>query len=627
MRSIGFTFILALAAAIAVWLAGLQWHQGSFDLIFGKPPVPVGQNLYTRFKPEDVRSIHLVANGVKATFALTSGGWQASSPWQDRMDPVAAVAIIRFTLGMRVEDLAHEDKVDPARSGLGENAIRVQLLDEHGASLANYKLGRISPWSAETENSDGPVTTLFVQPRGESRDRHVYLCTGDITPLFKDGMKLLRDHRPFYFNPLTLEKINIHTPQGDLTLVRDQPQSPWRISKPLKLPTDVEAMKTLLEGLYQLRAAKVSDRNEVTLPATGTTTKTSQISISTFGSPHETVLEYFPPESPEDPHVKAIVSDRPNTVFDLPLKPQPDVISLADLPLDVNALRDPTLTHLNVASLRAIRILPSTGREILISRIPPEPWMATAEGKSFPANEENLYRLLKAATTTRAIGFESDAATDFSPWGLDRPILNLKFTAQEGEALELRFGINPKGEYFVNRIGTPTVMKVEPSLISSFPFKAHEWKHARLWSIDPYKLRQLVFSRPDQAPLVLKYQFNEQTWKAQSGNEDLSPRLLHSRANYMLGALEQLKVNRWLSPGDPDALKALLNPALQITAMEKTSEEEEPAGGISLRTLSLAPVSEGPFAGMHYGSLSGELHPFLIDPETYGKITTELFED
>ena len=386
-------------------------------------------------------------------------------------------------------------------------------------------------------------------------------------------------------------------------------------------------MQTLLEGLYQLRANKVSDRNEVTLPTIGAATKTNQISLTSFGSPQETILEFFPPESPENQDVKAIVSDRTNTVFDLPLKPQPDLISLADLPLDVNALRDPTLTHLNAASLRAIKITPSTGQEILISRIPPEPWMATAAGKSYRANEENIYRMLKAATTTRVIGFESDAATDFTPWGLDRPILNLKFIASEGETLELRFGINIKGEYFVNRIGTPTVMKVEASLIESFPFKPHEWKHSRLWSIDPYNLQQIIFSKPNEKPLVLKYRFNEESWNAESGGENLTPKLLHSRANYMLSALEQLKVSRWLPPGDPDAAKALTNPTLQITETEKSVDEEGGESGFILRTLNLAPVTDGPYTGMHYGSLNSDVHPFLIDPETYGKITTELFED
>jgi len=627
MRSIGFTLFLAFVAALAIWLAALQWHQRSFDIIFGRAPVAVGKNLYTDFKPEDVKSIQLSANGSTATFKLTPNGWQATTPWQDRMDPIAAVAIIRFTLGMRVEDLAREDKVNLTQAGLGENGIRVVLQNDQGESFANYKLGRISPWSAETENSDGPVTTLFVQPRGDQRDKHIYLCTGDITPIFKDGMKILRDHRPFYFNPLTLQKINIHTTQGDLTLSRDTPQAAWRISKPLKLPTDIKAMQTLLEGLYEIRANKVSDRNEVTLPTIGAATKTNQISLTSFGSPQETLLEFFPPESPENHDVKAIVSDRPNTVFTLPLKPQPDLVSLADLPLDVNALRDPTLTHLNVASLRAIKITPSTGQEILISRIPPEPWTATAAGKSYPANEENVYRLLKAATTTRVIGFESDAATDFTPWGLDRPILNLKFIAAEGNTLELRFGISPKGEYFVNRVGTPTVMKVESTLIECFPFKPHEWKHSRLWSIDPYNLQQLVFSKPNEKPLVLKYSFNEESWKAESGNVDLTAKLLRPRANYMLGALEQLKVNRWLPAGDPLAIAALANPTLQITETEKSVDEEGGESEFILRTLSLAPVTDGPYTGMHYGSLNSDVHPFLIDPETYGKITTELFED
>ena len=68
------------------------------------------------------------------------------------------------------------------------------------------------------------------------------------------------------------------------------------------------------------------------------------------------MLELLPPESPDVHEVRATVSDRSNTFFDLPLKPEPGMISLADLPLAMNDLRDPTLTHLNVQSLRGISI-------------------------------------------------------------------------------------------------------------------------------------------------------------------------------------------------------------------------------------------------------------------------------
>ncbi len=625
MRSFGFTFLLALVAALVCAAAALQWRQGNFDSIFGEPPTPVGQRIYTAFRPEQVKHIRVSSNGNTATFALKSNGWQASSPWADRMNPRAAAAIIDFTLGMRVEDVAHENKVDHAKVSLADTAINIRLEDENHSPLAKYQLGRVSPWKAEFEGIEQPVTTLFVKPRDKNHRDHVYLCTGDITPLFKDGLKFLRDHHPFYFNPINLQKIRMRSQQGDLTLGRATPTSPWRIVQPLDLPTDSAAIKTLLKGIFELQAAKVSDRADVTLPAADSATKTNQIALTAFGSEIETILDIYPPETPESRDVKAIVSDRPDTVFDLPAKPEPGLVSLADLPVTVNDLRDPTLTHLNIQSLRAIAIQPSTGREIIISREPPRPWTAATDGRSFEANEENLYSLLKAVTTTRAIGFESDAATDFTPWGLDRPFLSLRFLAANNQGLELRFGIDSKGSYFVNRLGSPTVMRVPSSLIQAIAVRPYEWRHSRLWSVDRINLMAIELKHAAEPPLTLKYNFIDEAWQAERAGENLTPSLDPARANFMLTNLEGLKVSRWLATDDEGALSALATPTLTFTVVEKTFDAEGSFTGLSNRRVSFAPAAPGANPGFYYGRLSSEPHPFLLGASAYQKIAVDLF--
>ena len=624
MRSLGSTFVLALAAALCCALAGWQWHQGNFDSIFGAPPTPVGQRIYDSFTPNQVKFIRIAGNSTNATFALQENGWQAATPWTDRMDPRAAVAIIHFTLGMRVEDLAQEDEINLLKSGLNENAISIRLEDANHAPLAKFKLGRVTPWKAEVEDIEQPVPTVFVQPRDRNHKRYIYACTGDITPLFKDGLKFLRDHRPFYFNPTTLQKIRIRSQQGDLSLGRENPQSPWRIVKPLDLPTDATAMKKLLEGVFELRAVKVSDRASVTLPANENAAKTSQIALLPFGADTETLLEIFPPEAPEAHEVKATVSDRPNTVFDLPLKPEPGFISMADLPLSVNDLRDPTLTHLNIQSLRAITIHPATGTEILISRTPPDPWMTTLDDLSSEANEENLYALLKAITVNRAIGFESDAATDFSPWGLNRPFLTLRLLGQDNQGLELRFGMDGKGGYFVNRLGTPTVMRVDESLIAAIAVHPYEWRHARLWSVDRVNLIAIERKTAAEPPLILKYKFIDETWQAERDGQDLSGTLDAAHANFMLSVLEGLKVSRWLAATDEAAAAALTNPALALTVVEKTLDEDGEFTGLANRKVTFAPAA-GTHPDFYYGRLSTETHPFLIDRDTYQKLAADLF--
>jgi hypothetical protein len=617
--------MLALIAAIACAVAGWQWRQGNFDSVFGAPPTPVGARIYTSFKPADVRYIRISNSGTTATFALQENGWQASAPWKDRMDPRAAVGIINFTLGMRVEDLAGVDEIDPAKSGLKENAVSIRLEDGNHTPLAYYKLGRVAPWKAEVEGMEQPVPTVFIQPRDKNRKRHIYACTGDINALFKDGLKFLRDHRPFYFNPVTLQKIRIRSQQGDLTLGRAAPNSPWRIVKPLDFPTDPKAIKNLLEGIFELQATKVSDRAAVTLPPADSAVKTGQIAIVPFGSETETLLEILPPESPEAHDVKATINNRPGTVFDLPLKPEPGLISLANLPLSVNELRDPTLTHLNIQSLRGISIQPATGVEIIISRNPPQPWMATVGEQSFEANEENLYSLLKAVTTSRATGFESDAATDFTPWGLHRPFLTLRFLAESDEVLELRFGIDGKGGFFVNRLGTPTIMRVDQALISTIAVRPYEWRQSRLWSLDRTNLFAIERQQGGQPPLVLGYNDALETWTARSDDKELSDILDPARANFMLSELEGLKVSRWLATDDESAIAAFANPSLVFKVREKNYDDDQKFTGIQDRTLTIAPASATANPGFYYGRMSAEPHPFLLSREFYQKLAVDLF--
>jgi hypothetical protein len=485
-------------------------------------------------------------------------------------------------------------------------------------------LGSLTPWKAQEGEEKTQISTVFVNPRDRGRKEHVYTCTGDILPLFTDGLRFLRDHRPFHFHPAALGKIRIRGADGELTLGRSASNGAWRVIKPLDLGTDPAAIKTLIEGLYNLQALRVSDRAAVTLPTNGAAAGSRQIGLTMLGSETEILLEIFQPETPESATSLATVSDRPGTVFELPLKPESGMLSLAELPLAVNDLRDPTLTNLNIAAIKAISIKPATGEELVIARNAPKPWSLVIDGREREANEARLFEMLKAVTSGRAIGFESDAATDLTPWGLDKPFLSLRFLDEENQGIELNFGLDGRGGFFVNRLGTATVMRVDESLVKAIATQPYEWRSGRLWNLSRVDLLSIEYTRKGQSTLELRYDDrDENSWKASRDGVDLSGEIEPARANFLLTTLEGLTVSRWLSTTDDGAAEALATPSLNLVVNQKAVDDFGDLANLQRLQLRLAPVPGD--RNVMYGHLSSEPHFFLIDRETAVKLAVDLF--
>jgi len=619
LRSLVFTIFLLTVTAMLGALAAWQMREGSLDRLLGAPPVGLGERIYPDFEPENVARISLRSGDTEAVFVKTPSGWVATAPWEDRMDYRATLAILTLANTTLAVDRVERDKLDPAAAGLAAGFTEVTCEDSSGEKIAHFRLGRRAPWLHLTEGENPQsIPTTYLLPLERGRKSHVYAATGDLSPLFKDGFRRLRDHRPFQFNPLALGKIRIRTAEGELTLGRADPSAPWRIIKPLDLATDPAAVKTLLEGLFELQATKIAGRSEVTLPSVTLTSENSQIALTHFGAEEEAVLDILPAETPEAREAVATVSDRPNTVFTLPLKAETEIVSIADLPLTVNDLRDPTLTNLNIASIRGIAIETATTPTILISREPPSPWTATIAGKAQAANEQRLFDLLLAVTGTRALSFETDAASDdLSPWGLDRPILTLIFLAENNQTLSISFGLDKRGGLFAKRKTSPTVMRIDKSFLEKIAVNAHDWRHARLWSFYKVDLTKLTLTQQGSPPLELSYDDRDESWKAAREGKDVTADLDPLRANFILTTLENLSVARWLAPNDEAAAKALANPILTFTATENTVDDFGEINGSRTRTLTFA---TDPAAKLIYGKLSTDPSPFTLDDETFLKL-------
>lgn len=635
MRSFSFTLLLLLFTALMVGLAVVRIADGSLARVFGSPPTPIGAALY-EFDPGSIRKIELGGNGISADCVLTATGWQIKSPWNDRMDPRIAQALIDFTLNTRVEGAIPADKVESKALGFETGRVGMRLSTDQGQAFATFILGHRTVWVSTDPETAESIPTVFIEPHDENRKHFIYACTDaqDIHSVLKNGFGRLRDHHPFLFHPTIVQSLRIKNRNGEMLLSRNGPKELWQITKPLELKSDRAALIRLVQGLYDLEAISVISRSEVTLPAADTS-NVDQIAIRFFqpeGTPAaETILHIYPPETPESISVLATISDRPDTVFELPLTAQPsaykedNLVGLADLPLSVNDLRDPTLTAIDVSQLRNIVISSAAADSITIKREKPsDHFKILINGELEAPNETALFALLKTITKAKVSEFISDTATDLSTYGLDQPFLSLAFRSFGDSMIRLDFAQAKDGSILAIRHGTTTVVKIDPAMLAMIPTKIWNWMDTTLWHFADPDLVGIIRQIKDQPALELGYNFITQRWTARQQGKDLSAELAIDRANLLLLKLTELKASVWLPPGQTAAAEALANPDMSFTLLIKTYDEQGEFSGLEERTLRIATIAQGQ-GRISYGQLSGEPYLFLLNPDILKPLGVDLF--
>lgn len=619
-------------------LAGILLSRGNLHQIFGVPPTPQGERLYTDFTPSDITQISLNTNGVTARFSRASGVWMMTEPAKDRMDPRWAKTLIDFTLATRAADVIPNEKIDETQAGLKDGMVYVRLADKEGKARAKYVIGRRTAWFTTDAETEELVPTVFLQPRDRSRKSHIYACTGDIRPIFKEGLRYFRDHQPFLFAPSQLQKIHIKSASSEFMLETAAPGQAWRITKPQKLATETEAVKNLIEkGLFSLRALRVLDKEKVTLPSIEDD-MFLRIAIQSFGQTEPVTLSVYPSADDKANTVYATVSDRPGTVFELPLRPYPDLVSLSELPLtNYNNLRAQNLTGFDHKKLQAITITPTKASPILLSLPPRGSWrIQLDEATSATLNEVTHYKFIKTITETKVAGFLTDnafltdEAKDLETYGLKSPLVSIQFRFKDQSNILLRIGKTNEG-VFTAHLNHPetlhTIVKLPDDFIARLPLRIKQWKDTRLLAIASIDFINLERNLINQPKLKLNFNYRDEAWESFLNDENTTGKLNVARANKLLETLGDLRVNSWLNSDDQEALNALATPALKINILKHKLNEFGEHDGYQTHILEVTPVSTTGQSEFFYGRLSGEDDLFLLDRKTALLLALDLFKE
>lgn len=636
MRSFLITILLASLALVLGSLAWVQLRDHDLTSIFGDPPRQKDEALFI-FEPTSISGLYLSnSSGGEARFDMKLGMWVMEAPTHDRADFRYLQSLVLTSRHLMIEEILPEGSLDDAQSGLETNFHEIKIIDSKYKEVAHYRLGRQTPWHRATGEEGKFAETFYIQPMGKFADGHIYVCACANTRVVLDtGFNTLRDHRPFLFDARTLADIQIRSKTGDIVLARTDVFSPWRITKPLDLGTDPDAVARLVLGLYEIHSPKIHEPSAITIPPRTTAEPFMEISLGRFDKhgkvqAKKITLEVEPPASPEATITYAKVTGR-TAIFELPLSPTKGLLSLTELPVAVNDLRSRTLLSKVPPGLRSFTITSPGSPNPLVFTLNQnaqgtQRWIFTQEGKRALANKSSIDRLFYALHADTVNGFVSDAPTDLAPYGLNPPAKTLVLAYGKDQSIVIDFGQSSDGTCFALRRDESGVVEIDPGTYQNVATQPAVWRDSLLWSMPVHTITGFTIQRPNKAPLKLGYNFLTEEWSAAQNGKNISALLNKQRANILLNHLEALYVTRWLGPRHAEASSQLLAPALTITVHHKVENEEGTAIGMDHRILDLTPVSYAINNALYYGRVSGDQDYFYLSKAIYDHLNVQLVD-
>jgi len=337
------------------------------------------------------------------------------------------------------------------------------------------------------------------------------------------------------------------------TLTVRHSEAGWRITSPLDLPADSEAVSQLL------KSAADAEQNRVV--------EDSAAEISIFGlDKPQLVFEVRPAgrdsslklvlgnKNPTESYIYAVHGSRPRRVILL------NSWVLSDLNKSPADLRDKKVLHLDKNRVNRL-VIEEKGRERLALGKTAGNWTMSLPLK-VPADKDSVEGLLEELSKAEALRFiDTLAAGGYKAYGLEAPGLSVKVSEEEGEAVRtLDIGsADSSGNYFARRQGADNVYVIKKELVAGLGKDASLFRDRRL--VRQNKEAVLSFSITSSGETVTAVKDTSGTWKLTSPD---SARADGSSVDGFLYDLKDLKAAGFLDQVPPEVEKSLTTPFLEI---------------------------------------------------------------
>jgi len=575
------TIALIISALSLSVLTLVQTDHADFKSLFSKKEFrEPGENLFENNLLTTAKIIIETSEKQKYTFLYdpNKGLWNITSPWKDRADaPYRITPFIIMAQTAEIQDRILIDSVDREKFGLRKNTINAKFFNTQGDKIADFDIGKSSAWKKRIEgDKEVYVPTIYIRKLNDEEREAIYLATDsteNIHKLFNNNLERFRDHRPFALNIQTLQKVSLKRGSTEITLEHPHPKAAWKITKPLELETDPKATNSFLANITKLSAIKLHPRASVTLPEE--TNDTIQISTKSYGEEDEITLTIYPSTQGTN-SAYATVSNR-DVVFELPLISTPEIPAfISKIPNDVNQLRSRNMIKMKANDLRSIVVRTPSTTPVIITRLPGKSAkMLDINNNKIDIEPEALLNLVKSISQDPIKNFVSDAATDFSPYGLDKPFLTVDLQYFNTHPKRIQYG-SPKNSdsIYANLKGSAIVWEIDITSLTKISRFTWDWKPKNIWNLSVVDITSFKTQETGKPPLSVNYDYLGDTFTATLEGKDVSKELNPNRAKYFLNQNHSIQANKRLGPNYKQAQEALKNPiyTIQITVQNYDDE-------------------------------------------------------
>jgi len=563
--------------------------------------------------------------------------WKYTTPHQDRVSHSFFIPLLAFTTSAEVVEAIPLNEVELSDFGLENNWIKVSISDINNKVAASYKIGMDSSWRNRVTGKDDKgqdvsqdIPCVYVMKEDEFADNMLYLVsdpTFKLRSLFANDFAGFQDHRPFALNISYMEEISIKQSNKEIVIDHSRSNSPWRISKPLDLAMNPEALKKLFANISNLKALKLHPTGSIALPQDAA--KNKQITVKNFDSEEKTTLTIYPPTSENATTVYATVSDR-DIIFELPavpLKGYPSAVN--SLPSSINELRARNMITLNRSNVRGLIIRQNSKPPIMIAR--PAPGsnyeLLSSDGLRVAPNDVSIANLLAIISKEPVKDFVTDAATDLSLYNFHNPTLTVDILPLSGRPQKLLFARD--GEKIYAHLQNSTVVwEIEQESFLRIARNESEWKSNNIWNLVKNDIIQFSIHQRGGKKVTVNCDYLTDSADAMIDNQDVTDKLNPLQAKYFINTNTQLNARRRLGPNNAQAIEALKNPLARVTITSQLFDELAMPSEKTTHTITIAKPSEtAKRIAYYYAKSSNDPDYITITPETYYKLMVNVFAE